>query len=347
MLCYLKKRGFKQSPFSFLLLCLFSAMMSIPAFGGNMIVSDSLVFHGLEQTVLHRYDKAMLLWNALSEKGYDESETTFYKAATLQSKMGGLHNYSISRDDFLKISGDCIKMNKENLRRNPLNIRSLYFLGSMETSLSLYYVETNEWMKAAAYGLSGVSHLKKIRSINKNIKEVELFINIFKYYKHKLAEKTPIIPFVRDERKEAVRRVKEVVDTGINSFIGRNQLAWMLIDYEKFDEAAAVSLKGLSIFPGSRFYLWTAAESYKRKGDFTSAVPYYRQIRESLKKDSYINEYAYIKCLYKLLECYEALDDTVQSGKIVDEIFSLEIVKSKDKRVRKILKEVKQIKEKR
>ena len=345
MLCYFKKRGFFKSPL--FLVYLFSVVMSIPAFGAKMIISDSLVFHGLEQTVLNKYENAMRFWDTLSDEGYDKSEIAFYKAATLQSKMGDLHNYSISRVDFLKFSGDCIKMSKNNLRKNPLDIRSLYFLGSMETSLCLYYVETNEWVKAASYGLSGVSHLKKIRSINKNIKEVELFINIFKYYKHKLAEKAPVIPFVRDEREEAVRRVKEIVDSGINSFIGRNQLAWMLIDYKKFDEAAAVSQKGLSLFPGSRFYLWTAAESYKRKGDFNSAVPYYLKIRKSLKKDSYTNEYAYIKCLYKLLECYETLEDTLQSGKMTDEIFSPEIIKSKDKRVRKILKEVKQIKGKR
>lgn len=343
----MKKRGLVQSPFLFILLCtvILSPLYNTGSFGKDLIISDSMVYKGLEYVVVNNYYNAMKIWETLEKNGYKKSEISFYRAVTLQSKMADLHNYNTDREEYLKYAEECIKLNGDNLNKNSLDIKSLYLRGSMLTSLALYYAETDEWMNAASSGLSGISHLKKINSINKNLEEPLLFINIFKYYSNRFALKTPIISLVRDDREEAILNVARVIDTGINSFLGRNQLAWMLIDYVKYDQAIAVSLKGLTMFPDSRFYLWTTAEAYQRKGEYGKAILYYKKVELSLRKDAYTGEYAYIKCLYKMLECSNELERAVESDELIKMILSLEIAKTKDKRVKRILKNIEKIQE--
>jgi len=289
----------------------------------NIIVTDSVIYKGIGLVVLNRYEDAQNYWNGLEEKEYSESEILFYKAITVYSQMDDIKNYEKYKKYFLELVDKCIKSNKENLNKNPIDVKSLYYIGCVMCFMGLFYAENDDWAKAANYGLSGISYLKKCISVNSEYKEPILFINIFEYYKRKLTSYVGFIPYLKDNREGAINQIRSAMDIGINRFFGRNQLVWILLDYGSYEEAIKVSLEGLKMFPQSRFYLWGTAEAYIRNGDFNSAIRYLKLIRSSLKNNNLQNEYVYLKCLFKLAECNEKINNLTEIERIYKEILSL------------------------
>ncbi len=307
----------------------------------KVITSDSAIYKGIHLTIMNKYDEAMEYWNNLEKKGWSESEIYFCKGVTIQSKMSELQNYTKDGQDFINIAQKCIALNEINLRKNPIDIKSWYYIGSIKCFMGLYYAENKKWISSAKYGMSAISNLERCISINSEFKEPILYIEIFKYYKYRLTKKVNFIPFLKDEREYAIEQIESVIDVGLNKFIGRNQLAWILIDYGNYEKAVRISLEGLENFPGSRFYLWAAAESYKRIGDFKNSVIYLKLIKKSLYDDGLTNEYTYAKCLLKLAECFSEMKKTAEAEKNYNEILSLN--PSEDKRIHNIINSTKEL----
>ena len=97
------------------------------------------------------------------------------------------------------------------------------YLGSIMCSLSLFYSENNNLLKAASSGLTGIKYLKRCNAINSGLKEPLLYIGIFEYYKYRFAGKIDFVNLLKDNKKNSVRQIKSVIDTGINRFLGRNR----------------------------------------------------------------------------------------------------------------------------
>ncbi|HEX7343137.1 MAG TPA: hypothetical protein VF398_02675, partial [bacterium] len=92
--------------------------------------------------------------------------------------------------------------------------------------------------------------------------------------------------------------------------ISRSTLAWILIDAGRPSEAISLSLEGLDLYPGSRFYLWTLADGYKNTGQWRRAAAAYQELYDTIHQDSRNNLFNELGICKQMARCYQGMKNS-------------------------------------
>ncbi|NIS37795.1 tetratricopeptide repeat protein, partial [Candidatus Saccharibacteria bacterium] len=104
-----------------------------------------------------------------------------------------------------------------------------------------------------------------------------------------------------------------------------DQLAWILLDYEKMDQALELAWQNYQIYPQSRFFLWTLVEIYYRSGKWDKAYPLYEKLLSLCRQDPESNHYNEIGCLVRMAEIRYEKGDYTAASSLADEVIRLDI----------------------
>jgi tetratricopeptide (TPR) repeat protein len=153
-----------------------------------------------------------------------------------------------------------------------------------------------------------VGYLEKAIQADSTFYDAYLGVGNYKYWAGRFTKYLRWLPWIRDERTLGISMVQRSIERGkLSHWVGISSLGWIEYDRKHFDAGLELFLSGLREFPGSRFFLWGAADCAFGMRDFRLASQYYSQLLESIQRAPGQSGYNEAECRTKLMKSFEAL----------------------------------------
>ncbi len=275
-----------------LVLCSCSVLLSNPGSSPSYAQSepaarlDSLLQRAIVATVNQEYEHALRLVDQAITQSPQDPLGHLFRAATLQSRMMDYENYGEEKE-FFKSLKTCRRLAERKLQRQPQDALGHFLLGCAYGYESFYVGKQKRYLEAAHKGWNSIKHLETAIRLDSTMYDAYLGIGTYKYYRSKLK-----LLFFSDEREEGVAMVRKACAHGKYSrFAAINGLTWILLDENNAPEAFAMSDSVLQLYPRSRFFMWGAAESAARLGNFNYAREIYQRLLTTLSEEGKLSPY--------------------------------------------------------
>lgn len=252
----------------------------------------SLISEVVGKTFLLQYEQAL--------KTVDELEKVLGEHPVLPAlRAGVLYCRMLDHEDLLDMNEfekqyDLAWKQSEGLKKSGEVAEADLFCGVLLGFKALNHQRLNEWWPAVRYGIKAVGYLNDCLKLDSSYVDAFLGVGSFKYWRSRATDFINWLPFIPDEKKEGIELVRRAMNEGLlGREISRSTLAWILIDDNQPYEAIILSIEGLKGYPGSRFYLWTLADGYRKSGKWLYAEQVYQQLYDSihrLKRNNHYNE---------------------------------------------------------
>lgn len=282
---------------------------------------DSLLKSGIEMIVQQKYDKAEELFDELHTKYPNVPLGNIYLAA---NKIAEAFDYAEPFDkDYILANLEIAKKKSEILLdKNGDDLWNNYFLALSEGYSAYFDVLNDNWLSAFSTGYNSLKSFDECLAINDKFYEAYIALGTYEYWKSRKTEFMHWLPFVDDEKDDAITKLEIAVDSSsYNSYLAINSLIWIYIDQKKFEKAAEISAGALQKFPTSRFFKWALARSVEENNP-ALAIKYYYEIIESYPPGlkSRINE---ITLKHIIAQRYFDMLDYKNAQRLCDEILTI------------------------
>ncbi|RMG67799.1 MAG: hypothetical protein D6715_03880 [Calditrichaeota bacterium] len=300
---------------------------------------------GMELTVRNRFEQADSLFHRLIQKYPDQPFGYFYVAANLQAWM--LDEEDFSRSGLFQLYLNRVLVRCDSLEKiDPNNGWLAFYRGSAHLYKGFLNSKLGHWWGAYREARKGVKELERVLAKDSTLYDALLGIGSYKYWKSAKSGVLRFLPLIADEREEGLRLVEKAIERGhFVYWVGRDQLAWMLIDSKQWERALALAKENHQQIPESRFFLWTLSEALARSGKYREALPVYRQLLESIRADGPKNHFNELHCLTKMAEINLALSRYREADSLARAGLALPLrsavsrrAKGRLKKLRKVLK---------
>ncbi|MBN2010155.1 tetratricopeptide repeat protein [candidate division KSB1 bacterium] len=304
---------------------------------------DSLICHGIEQSILQNYSEAEDVFTSLISSEPLNPRAYFFKAAVIQSKMMDFESMEWEAE-FYKLLDQTEAKAKQLKQQQPENPWSYFYLGSAYSYRAFYEGRAGSYVTAAKHGLAGIKALKKAIEIDSTIYDVYFGLGSYKYWRSKMTRYINWLPLIKDERKQGTEMVKQAASKGrYTRYAAINELTWILIDDGQVSEALSWAKIGLAKYPHSRFFMWGTAKCYFNLQQYNEALIMYEQILESLSQESINNHYNEIICYYKIADCYYHLNDNDSALRYCNYISTIPLTDDIQNKLKEIFEKVKKL----
>ncbi len=301
---------------------------------------DSLVRQIINRTIAQKYRNALVLADSVTVLAPEEPIGYFFRAAVLQARM---LDYGSLEDEktFFNATGTCRKLAEKKLRQNVKDAWAHFFLGSALGYEAFFLGKKKRYFEAFRTGWQCIQHLEAALKHDPRLYDAYLGIGTYKYYRSKMSKNFTWLPFVDDERAEGIRMVRQAIANGRYSRSAAiNGLSWILMDENRSEEALALVDSALTIYTGSRFFLWASAAAAYRVERYDQAAACYGQILRSLQDENVLSPYIELVCRTRLARAYQAAKKMENACRELERIGALELSKDDRSRGEAFLKEV-------
>ena len=305
--------------------------------------ADSLINAGIRQTLLCDFDGAMASFQKVVETDPGNPAGPFYLAATLQSKMMD-EETDVLAAEFYKQIDRVIRMTKEDIKAGGRDPLAYEYLGSAYSYRGLFEAKQGRLVKGVLHAHKGVGYLEEALKLDSTLVDACAGVGNYKYWSGHFYKYLKWLPFIRDEREPGIRLIRKTVERGKRSrWVGVTSLGWIEFDRKNFKAGLELFESGLREFPGSRFFLWGAADCAFGIEHFGLAVRLYSELLSSIRDSGGRNGYNEAECLFKLMKAFNGLGESgkavLQAEAIVALRPSTMAVESKIKKHRKAARE--------
>lgn len=307
---------------------------------GQTTKIESLVQQTISLAIEQKYDQALGRADSVVKLAPEEPIGYFFRAAVLQARM---LDYGTLEDEkaFFNATGACRKLAEKKLRQNVKDAWAHFFLGSALGYEAFFLGKKKRYFEAFRTGWQCIQHLEAALKHDPELYDAYLGIGTYKYYRSKMSKSFTWLPFVDDERAEGIRMVRQAIANGRYSRSAAiNGLSWILMDENRSKEALALVDSALTIYPGSRFFLWAAAAAAYRVERYDQAADCYSQILRSLQDENALSPYMELVCRTRLARAYQAAKKMETACRELQHIDTLELSKDDRSRGEAFLKEV-------
>jgi tetratricopeptide (TPR) repeat protein len=293
---------------------------------------------GIDESINNRFVESEARFRELIQQYPAHPVGYFYTAATIQAQMMDAEDYR-RQPEFEALIDSALKK-AEILHKSQKSDAWIYFI---EGSAYLYrsFVNKRNGQGWGAYrnAVNGVKRLEKALEIDSLFYDAYMGIGSYKYWKSSKTKGLTWLPFLSDEREKGIAMVKKAIDRGqfVKAF-GRDQLAWILIDAKRFEEAAAYARTNCRLYPQSRFFKWTLVEVYYRGEQYDKAYPLYEELLAEISKLPDNNHYNETDCLLKLANIDCLRGEYLRAEERLNQLFSVSIDQNMRQRLEKRFK---------
>lgn len=314
------------------------------AFDPSYPPAKDLILEGIEKTILCDFDDAKKIYDGLIEDYPDEPVGYFYMAAVIQSQMLDEENFNY-KQEFEEFIKKCIKKSK-NLQVERTDDPWLFFYeGSAYLYQSFLKSKLNDWWGAYRDAGKGVNRLEKSLELDSTFYDAYLGIGSYKYWKSTKIKFLDWLPFITDEREQGIKLIIKAIERGeFVSLIGRDQLAWILIDANRLEEAKRYAIKNHELFPDSRFFQWTLNKVYYQNKEWDKAYYGYDSLLQDIKNIQNNNHYNEVACLLRMAEIHYETGQLEKADSLISVLFSIKLEPKVRERARSKLKRALKIK---
>lgn len=302
---------------------------------------------GIKAGLSHEYDKALAIFNNLSDCFPGDPNGPFFAASILQSKMMDLETNKWESEFFSLIDSAQIRA-KKLLLQDAKNSSARFYLGGALAYKGFYLARAKRYLPGIGAAMAAVKQLEKVVETDSQMYDAFLGIGNYKYWRSRITKILNWLPFVSDKREEGLRMIKLSLDRGtFTRWAALNDLAWIYIDRGEPIVALEYAQMGLSEFPNSRFFLWPAADAFAKMGEPDQARRLYAKLLLSVTSESINNHYNEILLHLKIAECAFEIKDFANARFHCDQVLSIEPdnevidrLESKYAKTRKLLKKI-------
>ncbi|MCI0697959.1 hypothetical protein L0337_38905 [candidate division KSB1 bacterium] len=294
----------------------------------------------INRTIAQKYGEALALADCVVKFAPEEPVGHFFRAAVLQARI---LDYGSLEDEkaFFSATGTCRKLAQKKLRQNVKDAWAHFFLGSALGYEAFFLGKKKRYFEAFRTGWQCIQHLEAALKHDPELYDAYLGIGTYKYYRSKMSKSFTWLPFVDDERALGIRMVRQAIANGRYSRSAAiNGLSWILMDENRSKEALALVDSALTIYPGSRFFLWAAAAAAYRVKRYDQAAACYGQILRSLQDENVLSPYIELVCRTRLARAYQAAKKMEDACRELQHIGALDLSKDDRSRGEAFLKEV-------
>ena len=272
----------------------------------------------------------------------DTLSVKFISLSALYARLGELET-TVGQEDFFYEVETIVNLTKAGLEHDPEDITALFYLGSALSYRSVIHKNSGSIWKAFKDARSGNKLLKECVVIDPDFPEPHLFLGSYTYWMSKI-NIIRYVPFVPDNRKKGVDEiVSHLNPESVSYAMGLNQLFWIAMDMKNFDEAEKILIKGLALYPESRFFLYPAANLAQKQGDWFKAALYFNRVKKSLETDGYTNRYMWLKVTLKQAESYVQAKQYEKALRLCSEIASISVLPSEIEKSKRLFQRAKAI----
>ncbi len=277
--------------------------IAIPLIGQNPKYSkiDSIIITGIDQTFMSDFDSAMATFQKLVEMFPDHIMGYFYKAATLQSKMMD-YETDLWEEEFYRLIEKAIQTGRKQIERGDADPWIYFYLGSSISYQGLYQAKSGSLLNGIINSRRGIKYLQKAVEKDSSLFDAYLGIGSYKYWSGRFYKYLKWLPWIKDERDEGINMIILSISKGKFSYwVGINTLAWIQYDRKQYYNALRLFKKGLTKYPGSRFFLWGVADCYFRLEKYQKASAWYFNLLSSIRRCKPKSMYNEIVCRLKIV----------------------------------------------
>lgn len=296
------------------------------------------VLKGIELTILTDFESAERIYQELIQEYPDEPIGYFYMAAVLQSEMLDREDFNHT-DEFESFINKCVQKSKSLQKQRGDDPWLLFYEGNAYLYQSFFKSKLGNWWGAYRDAAKGVNRLEKALELDSTFYDVYLGIGSYKYWKSAKIKFLTWLPFVADQREDGIEMVKKAFELGEYSrLIGRDQLAWILLDAGRLEEAKKYALENYQAYPESRFFQWTLVEVLFRMKEWDEAYREYGILLNAEREIPDRNHYNEVECLLKMAEIDFEKGNFSSADSLVTELFNMRLEAAIKERARSKLK---------
>ncbi len=285
---------------------------------------DSIIIHGIGQSIQHQYDRAENAFNEIISRTPDHPQGYFFLAATLQSKMMDYETDTWEKE-FFTLLDKTENLSKERIAAHAEDPWFHFYLGSACSYRAFYNGKKKNYVSAIGDAITGMASLKRAIQLDSTMYDVYFGMGSYKYWRSRLTRYFNWLPLLQDERKTGIEMVTLAALKGrYTRYAAINGLAWMLIDDGQVAEAQKWAKSGLEQYPKSRFFLWGAAKSHFSLNQYEKAREIYLAILRSVQEETLNNHYNEIICYFKIAQCDYHLSRFEDALKFCTYVYSVE-----------------------
>ena len=296
------------------------------------------ILKGIELTILTDFENAEKIYKGLIEEYPDEPIGYFYMAAVLQSEMLDREDFSQPDicEDFIE---KCVQKSKSLQKERDNDAWLLFYEGNAYLYRSFLKSKLGKWWGAYRDAGKGVNRLERTLELDSTFYDVYLGIGSYKYWKSAKIKFLTWLPFVADEREAGIEMVKKAIELGeYSKLIGRDQLAWILLDAGRLEEAKKYALENYQAYPESRFFQWTLVEVLFRMKEWKDAYQNYNSLLHAERQIPDRNHYNEVECLLKMAEIDFESGNLSRADSLVTELLNVQMIPAVRERARSKLK---------
>ncbi len=241
---------------------------------------------GISFLLMQDYARADSCWLSIPDDSEYRLEREFYPLMTIVVRYIDLEESELTEESFLGRLEAVTQLCRKRIEEDSDDMYARLYLGYSYAFMAMYYNFRKNLPSMLAYGLKSVSELSQCIEVDSTFKEPYIAVGSYKYWRSSFLRKL-WIPFVGDGRDEGIALVKEGIGSPLGDYLAWNQLAWIYIDYERYDSAVDAAETALERYPGNRIMHWAKAIAYNKAKQFDKSADEFAVILRSLEQDGH------------------------------------------------------------
>ncbi|OVE82015.1 hypothetical protein BVY03_01840 [bacterium K02(2017)] len=206
----------------------------------------------IQKAIFQRsYSRAVQILNSMDVKP-DSPLPSLVKMSLSQFKM--LENFKFNRQGEFNAASKIHETKCESLIENSkTSVWYLMLCGAGDGLRALHYMKNGKSFKAISYAKKTLKLFKKVKKLDPQNVDVELGFGIYAFFKSEYFEtKLSFIPFIKDNREQALARIKKVSQQGVyGRYLADLALGLIALETERRQLGQHAFKKLNSQFPGN------------------------------------------------------------------------------------------------
>ena len=284
---------------------------------------DSLLKYGIDKILLEDYGSAKKTFKNLDAEFPNLPLGKIYLSAVHIAESVDYEKF-INENYVDSLLNSADKQTEVLLKSDAENLWYNYFQALIYAYRAYYNSIGSNLIPAFADGVFSLQYFQKCQAIDNDFEEAKIAKWIYKYWRSAQTKTLNWLPFVNDDRSEAVKQLESSIkfDT-YNQYLAINSLLWIYIDYGKSEKAVELANKMLVNYKDSRFFKWALARAYQDISKEKS-IEIYQQILTSVQKLKNRNFYNDIVLMHKIAMLYFDLKKYDKAYQLCNEILDFE-----------------------
>ena len=305
-------------------------LLLLPCFVANAHAAncgpDSLLIltvnRAIESCVRQDFRHAEFIMDSLLEASPQQPEHWMYHASVINYRM--VDEESFRDEDSFFNSLDQAQLLVDQLRSaGESSPRLDYIEGSLASWRAYHASRKQQYFRAMREGLRGADLLESVEQACPTFSDVLLGTGSYRFWR---SAKLRWLPFVSDEREQSLELVSRAMHEGLfHPAVAASNLAWMLMELERYEEAILLCEDWLAKYPESRLFLFPYADALLANGHYSHAKACYTKLLSQyacVPENNHVNEFL---CTEKLSQVAMHLEGPERVLEIGQQALNLEV----------------------